>query len=93
MQEAARWADRWFPTPTSNLEFQIAQFREMVVEAGRESEDVAVGVAATPADAEFIANCAAWGVDEISVALPSAGRDEVLTFLDDLVATRDLVLA
>jgi probable F420-dependent oxidoreductase len=93
MQEAARWADRWFPTPTSNLESQIAQFREMVVEAGRESEDVAVGVAATPADAEFIANCVAWGVDEISVALPSAGRDEVLTFLDDLVSTRDLVLA
>jgi probable F420-dependent oxidoreductase len=93
MAEAAAWADRWLPTPTANLAELVQTFHAMVLQAGREVADVGVGVAATPADAEYLETCLAAGIEEVSVALPSGGPDVVLPFLDDLVTTRDKVLS
>ena len=93
MREAAIWADRWFPTPSSpNLGDHIRTFRTMVNDAGRTAEDVGVGIAAAPSDLEMLRSFATWGVDEVSVALPSAGRDEVVRSLDELVGIRQQLL-
>lgn len=89
MREAALWADRWFPTPSPQLGKHIHTFRELVADAGRAPTDVGVGVAASAPDPAFLRNCLEWGVQEVSVTLPSGGRDEVLTALDDLVVIRD----
>lgn len=89
MRQAAAWADRWFPTPSSpDLVEHIRTFRQMVVDAGRGADGVGVGIAAAPPDEVMLANFADWGVDEVAVALPSAGRDEVLAALDELVDIR-----
>ncbi len=93
MREAAAWADLWYPTPSSpDLGKDIAEFRRLVVDAGRSTDDVRVGVAAAPPDAEMLANFVEWGVEEVSVVLPPAGRDEVLIAIDELVGIRHLVL-
>lgn len=93
MREAAAWADCWFPTPSSpNLGDHIRTFRRMVGEAGRNPSDVGVGIAAAPPDLVTLNNFVEWEVDEVSVALPSAGRDEVLMALDELVDIRSRLL-
>ena len=93
MREAAAWADRWLPTPSSpDLGDHVGTFRQMVVDAGRDPGEVGVGIAAAPADEKALSSFVEWGIDEVSVALPSAGRDEVLGALDDLVDIRRRVL-
>ena len=93
MREAARWADGWLPTPSSpDLGDHIRTFRRMVDDAGRSRDDVGVGIAAAPPDLATLNHFIEWGVDEVSVILPVAGRDEVLMALDELVATRDRLL-
>lgn len=93
MREAAQWADRWFPTPSSpDLGENVRTFRQMVIDAGRNPADVGVGMAAAPPDPALLGSFLEWGVDEVSVVLPSAGRDEVLSALDDLVDVRDRLL-
>ena len=90
MREAAAWADRWFPTPSSpDLGDHIRMFRQMVGDAGRSPIDVDVGIAAAPPDLVMLNRFLEWEVDEVSVVLPSAGRDEVLAALDELVDTRN----
>lgn len=92
MREAAAWADRWFPTPSSpDLAVHVEQFRRMVLEAGRSPEAVDVAIAAASAEEVQLRRFADWGVDEVSVVLPSAGRDEVLGALDDLVDIRSRI--
>ena len=92
MREAARWADRWLPTPSSpDLVDHIRTFRTMVIDAGRSADEVGVGIAAAPPDLQLRRSFATWGVDEVSVALPSAGRDEVLRALDELVSIRQQI--
>lgn len=89
MREAARWADMWFPTPSSpHLGEDVAHFRTLVDQEGR-SQRVGVGLAATPGDERFLADALAMGVDEVSVTLPSGPADEVLAALDELTTVRD----
>ena len=93
MREAAAWAERWFPTPSSpHLGDDIRTFRQMVIDVGRPPGDVDVGIAAAPPDVEMLSSFVEWEVDEVSVVLPSAGRDEVLAALDDLVDIRERAL-
>ena len=93
MREAAEWADGWLPTPSSpDLGDHIRTFRQMVGNAGRNPSDVGVGIAAAPPDLVMLNRFIEWGDDEVSVVLPSAGRDEVLVALDELVATRNRLL-
>jgi probable F420-dependent oxidoreductase len=89
MREAARWADVWYPTPSSaDLAGDVARFRGMLEEEGR-ADAVGVGLAATPGDGSFLSHAQVMEVDEVSVALPSAPAADVLPVLDALVATRD----
>jgi probable F420-dependent oxidoreductase len=89
MAEAARWADRWFPTPSSStLGDDVQQFRRLVESAGRDLADVGVGLAATPADVAFLSDCVEWGIEEVAVALPSAPAIDVMPVLDALAATK-----
>lgn len=89
MREAAEWADYWFPTPSSpDLVDRVSRFREMVVDAGRNPKEVGVGVAAAPSDVGMLRVLAEAGIDETSVVLPSARRDEVLCALDEIVEIR-----
>jgi probable F420-dependent oxidoreductase len=90
MREAARWADVWYPTPSSaGLGDRIAAFRRMVIDEGREPSAVQVAVAAAPAEPALLEECAELGVIEISIVLPVAGRDEVLAHLDHIAGLRD----
>jgi probable F420-dependent oxidoreductase len=90
MREAARWADAWYPTPGSpDLGEHIAAFRRMVIEEGRDTHAVRVGVAAAPAEPALLEACVSWAVSEVSIVLPVAGRDEVLTHLDHIAGMRD----
>lgn len=92
MREAAAWADWWYPTPSSaRLGDDIARFRAFVDDSGRDPATVHVGVAAAPADIDLMRACVDWGVEELSIALPSAGRDVVLTQLDNIVELRSTV--
>jgi probable F420-dependent oxidoreductase len=94
MREAARWADWWYPTPSSaHLGDDIALFRSFVSDSGRDPATVHVGVAAAPADPDLLHSCLDWGVEELSIALPSAGRDDVLGALDRIAEIRETVLA
>jgi probable F420-dependent oxidoreductase len=94
MREAAAWADWWYPTPSSpQLGDDIARFRSYVADIGRDQTTAHVGVAAAPADIELMRACADWGVEELSIALPSAGRDEVLAHLDHIATMRSDALA
>ncbi len=90
MRQAAAWADTWFPTPSSAaLGDDISRFRRMVVDAGRSPADVRVSIAAAPPDPDLLGQFVDWGVDEVAVALPSAGPADVLIALDELAHHRD----
>lgn len=90
MREAIRWADRWYPTPSSpDLGGDIARFRKMVDDADRDPDSVGVGLAAAPGDEAFLAEAAGWDVDHVAVALPSDTAEVVTPVLDELAATRD----
>jgi probable F420-dependent oxidoreductase len=89
MREAARWATGWFPTPTAHIGDDIDTFRKMVIDAGRDPQDVGVGVAAAPADPDLLRSWRDHRIDEVAVVLPSGGRDEVLAHLDHVVTIRD----
>ena len=94
MREAARWADVWYPTPSAaDMAAEIAMFRSIVAEEGRDPASASAAICAAPADAGLMESCAAAGAVEYSVALPVAGRDEVLTALDSVAALRDRVFA
>lgn len=89
MAEAARWADRWFPTPSSaTLGDDVRRFRQLVEAEGRDPDDVPVGLAATPAEEAFLTDCLEWGIDEAAIALPSAPSTDVLPALDALTDTK-----
>ena len=93
IREAAAWADRWFPTPSAaDLGDHIRIFRQLVLDVGRSPDEVDVGIAAAPPDEAMLSRFLEWGVDEVSVVLPSSGRDEVLVALDELVDIRRRLL-
>ena len=92
MEAAARWADHWYPTPSPRIPEQVATFARLVEQAGR-TGSVGVGVAAASGDADELRTFAECGIEEVSVALPSAGRDEVLAHLDQLAVMIDVVRA
>lgn len=78
-------ADGWITTPLDEgVDAAIASLREKWHRAGREGEPEVVVLDTTPGDR--IEECAGIGATELVVALPDAGRDEVLRFLDDLAA-------
>lgn len=95
MKHAARWADCWYPTgPIDDplLERSVPQFKEMVAAAGRNPDDVRIGLAPGTASESDLVALARNGVDEVNVAVMGANDTELLKNLDALAAKRDRAL-
>lgn len=81
--QVAEYADGWIPIGGSGLADAIPRLRGMVVDAGRDPDAMQIvpfGSNPTPGK---LAHFGEIGVTECVFRLPSAGRDEVLTVLDE----------
>ena len=83
-----RWVvefcDGWFPRAGSGFEPAegMARLRQAAAEAGRDMASLSVTVFRAPAEKAELETYAEAGVTRGLLALPSAGRDEVLRLLD-----------
>jgi probable F420-dependent oxidoreductase len=94
MGHAARWADCWYPTgPLEDplLERSVPVFKEMVAKAGRNPDDVRIGLAPGTASESDLEALERNGVDEVNVAVMGGSDAELLGNLDALAAKRDRV--
>jgi probable F420-dependent oxidoreductase len=95
MKHAAEWADVWYPTPPMDdphLTEALPRFRELVAEAGRDPDDVPVGIAPGSCDATDLETYARNGVAQVNIALVADTPAEMLARLDDLRSLRIAVL-
>jgi probable F420-dependent oxidoreductase len=95
MKHAAEWADVWYPTPPLAdpfLDESLPRFHDMVAEAGRDPDRVAVGVAPGVVDAAGLERYAANGVAHLNVALVAESPVAMLAQLDALAEMRRSVL-
>lgn len=95
MRHAAEWADVWYPTPPMKDPFlaeMLPQFRELVAEAGRNPDDVPVGVAPGDCDAAGLAAYRDNGVSHVNIALVADTPSAMLHRLDALTTMRQEVL-
>ncbi|MDF2444242.1 MAG: hypothetical protein JWR01_2445 [Subtercola sp.] len=95
MKHAAEWADVWYPTPPMSdpyLTEAMPRFRELVAEAGRDPDEVPVGIAPASCTAEDLQAYLDNGISHVNVALVGDSRESLLGQLDDLRAVRLQVL-
>lgn len=77
-----RYCDGWIPIGGAGLTEAIPQLRAEAEAAGRDPASLRITTFGTVPTPEKLAHYAAIGVDECTLRLPSAGRDEVLRVLD-----------
>jgi probable F420-dependent oxidoreductase len=95
MRHAAEWADVWYPTPPMAdpfLEESLPRFREMVADAGRDPDQVPVGVAPGECDAAGLEAYLRNGVSHVNIALVAETPAQMLADLDGLAKMRVAVL-
>jgi probable F420-dependent oxidoreductase len=85
-QRVIEYADGWMPiwgrpAPGPTLPEKMASLRSQAADAGKPRPPVSVFQA--PATAETVKRLEDWGVDRAIFNLPVAGRDTVLTALDE----------
>jgi probable F420-dependent oxidoreductase len=84
-RRAIRYADGWIPIAGrggSDLGEQIAQFRAMASEAGRDPASLPVTVFGAPEDLDELRRYRDLGVARALVGLPSAASDEIVPIID-----------
>ncbi|MDG2304951.1 MAG: LLM class F420-dependent oxidoreductase [Candidatus Binatia bacterium] len=88
-KRAVRYGDGWVPINPGRkvLGSQIADFKQMCRDAGR--EELPVTLFGAPGKAESLAGSRDVGVSRAVFALPPAPRDEILPLLDRFVQLRD----
>ncbi|UOY02601.1 LLM class flavin-dependent oxidoreductase [Blastococcus sp. PRF04-17] len=94
MRHAAEWADVWYPTPPLAdplLTESIPRFREMVAEAGRDPNSVAVGTAPAAVDEASLEAYRRNGVAHVNIYLGGETPAQMLQELDRLAKLRTSV--
>jgi probable F420-dependent oxidoreductase len=87
-RRAIRYGDGWAPfsgrTPHGHgdIDELVPRFRQMAVEAGRDPATLSVTLFGAPLQAALLARYRELGLARVVVALPSAGRDQILPLLD-----------
>lgn len=85
LAEVAAYADGWLPVGGAGLRAGMEALRVACDEAGRDPADLSVIPFGTLPDSGKLGHYATLGVTETVLRVPSAGRDEVLSVLDDYV--------
>ena len=85
-KRAIAFGDGWMPVGGRDVDFVdlIPRFRQMAAEAGREPDELPVGIFGVQVDGDAIARCRDAGVDRVVFMLPSADADEILPQLDNI---------
>ncbi|MBO0738195.1 MAG: LLM class flavin-dependent oxidoreductase, partial [Alphaproteobacteria bacterium] len=87
-RRAVRYGDGWIPIAGGErygdpLEY-LPRFRQMALEAGRETRSLPVTLGGAPEDPELLKRYRDLGVERVNYPLPPAKADEVLPVLDRL---------
>jgi probable F420-dependent oxidoreductase len=84
-RRAIAYGDGWIPIAgrgDADLADQIAQFRQMAKEAGRDPDTLPITIFSAPEDLDVLKKYRDMGVARALVGLPSADTDEVMPILD-----------
>ncbi|MPY74443.1 MAG: TIGR03619 family F420-dependent LLM class oxidoreductase [Alphaproteobacteria bacterium] len=84
VRRVVEFCDGWFPRAGAGFEPAegMSRLRQAAAEHGRDMASLSVTVFRAPADKAALAGYAEAGITRGLLALPSAGRDEVLRLLD-----------
>lgn len=84
LKRVVEFCDGWFPRPRSGWEPKTAKQRLHAAAraAGRDPKTLSITVFGAPADAAGLAPYREAGIERVLLAVPDAGRDEVLKVLD-----------
>lgn len=81
--DIASWGDGWLPIEGyGEVISHVPALREAFVDAGRDPDDARVGVYSSSGDPRLVEAYEQAGVERVALALPPAGRDDVLCALD-----------
>ena len=81
----AEWADGWIPVGGGGLGEALPALQQAWEDAGRPGTPKVLPFGVLPS-AGKLEHLASYGIDEVVLRLPSAGRDRVLPRLDELAA-------
>ncbi len=84
LAHAAEFADGWMPHGGSGIGAALGPLDEALARHGRDRSGFDIIPFGTQPNDSKVEHYRQLGISEISIQLPSAGRDEVLGFLDDL---------
>jgi probable F420-dependent oxidoreductase len=84
LRRVMEFCDGWFPRGRSfgDPEAEMKRLREAADEAGRDMSTVSTTLFGARADADYLEQCRAAGLDRALFALPSEGRDALLPLID-----------
>jgi probable F420-dependent oxidoreductase len=88
LRRVMEFCDGWFPRGRSfgDPEAEMRRLREAADEAGRDMATVSTTLFGAQADAGYLEQCRAAGIDRALFALPSEGRDALLPLIDQHTA-------
>jgi probable F420-dependent oxidoreductase len=79
------YGDAWYPNAIPDLDGLLARVAELRERAAQLGRPVSVSLNMTPPDADYLARCAAAGIERVVFRLPQAGRAEIERYLDALL--------
>jgi len=84
LRRVVDYCDGWFPRARGGFDpdGSMERLKRFADEAGRDMSSLQVNVFGAPADAQTLESYAQAGISRALLALPSEGRDEILTLLD-----------
>jgi probable F420-dependent oxidoreductase len=88
LRRVMEFCDGWFPRGRSfgDPEAEMKRLREAADEAGRDMSTVSTTLFGARAEADYLEQCRAAGLDRALFALPSEGRDALLPLIDQHTA-------
>ncbi len=88
LERVVRYGDAWFPSlvggKEEGLDLRIQELQKLAADAGR--GPIPVSLNGAPTDPERLARYAEWGIERVTFFIPSAGRAEIETRMDEIDA-------
>jgi probable F420-dependent oxidoreductase len=89
---AIRYGDGWIPRvdrlDRHDLGAQVAQFRQMARDAGRDPATLSINLFRVPDDMEQLRYCRDLGIDRVVFSLPAEGEGTIMPLLDKWAAIK-----